>query len=178
MPLIDASYFKGDIGISNIDKADILSKVNEFIAIYEPKCLDMILGYALSKKVQSNNSGQAVQNLIKGKEYTDSSGNLQNWSGIVYEQNGVKQSLIANYVWYFYQIYLQQQASTIGIVAVKGGKTEISDQSIKLVKAYNFFAQYAIDMTNFIMSNLSYYPDFQIGVAYNNYELKINSFGI
>lgn len=91
MSLINASYFVADLNIPNSDQAEIAEKINWYIAKYEPKCLQAILGYPLYKALI--NAINAVDDLMTldqrykyilfGTEYTGFNGFTKYWKGLI-----------------------------------------------------------------------------------------------
>lgn len=91
MSLINASYFVADLNIPNSDQPEIAEKINWYIAKYEPKCLQHILGYPLYKAlINAINEvddlmtlDQRYKNILFGTEYTGFNGFTKYWKGLI-----------------------------------------------------------------------------------------------
>lgn len=85
--LIDRTYFVGDLNIPNTNTTAIGELVDWFIEKYEEKFLQGVLGYSLYKAfkagMQEDPVPQKWTDLIEGVEYTDISGKLRFWNGLV-----------------------------------------------------------------------------------------------
>lgn len=104
MPLIDKTYFVGELNIPNTGNAAILERLNFFIAKYEVEFLKKVFGTALYNAyatgiVVTPTPDQIWVDLRDGKEYLLNSDNY-NWFGLRNETT--KQSPIANYVYYWW----------------------------------------------------------------------------
>jgi hypothetical protein len=104
MPLIDSSYFVGDINIPDTGNPAVLERLDFFIAKYEAEFLEALLGYTLW---QAYVAGIAVTptpdakwtDLRDGKEYTVSDIGFK-YTGL--RNATLKQSPIAQYVYYWW----------------------------------------------------------------------------
>lgn len=87
MPLIDRSYFIGELDIPNTHTAEIQERLDWFIEKHEPQLLRDLLGYPLSKAFMTGLMGAPVEqkwiDLLEGVEYTDLYGNVHKWMGLV-----------------------------------------------------------------------------------------------
>jgi hypothetical protein len=87
MPLIDRSYFVGELNIPNTDRPEIQERLDLFIETYETELLRDLLGYPLYKAFMNGLQGAPVDqkwtNLLEGVEYTDQSDRLTKWRGLV-----------------------------------------------------------------------------------------------
>lgn len=87
MPLIDRSYFVGDINIPNTDRIEIQERLDLFIETYESELLPDLLGYPLYKAFMQGLQGAPVDqkwtDLLEGVEYTNQSNRLTKWRGLV-----------------------------------------------------------------------------------------------
>lgn len=164
--LIDWSYFIRSITIPNIDPIKTINAVTfdrivYFIQQYEPECLKGILGYALYKAL-INETSQRITDLIFGAEYTDSCGNLQYWRGLV--QPTPKISLIANYIYYYYQDANATQTSGVNTNVPKGEASTAVSVGDKMLDAWNFFSKETKEMICFLWNKNQLaspvYPEF------------------
>lgn len=163
---IDWTYFIRDITIPNIDasnakNAPMLERLNSFILKYVPQCLTSILGYNLYK-VLLNESSQRVTDLVYGVEYVDYKGNTQFWQGLV--QPPPRISLLANYVYWFFQESAAQQTTGTNTIVPKAEAGRIVSPIFKMTDAWNFFSDETKDMVYFLWSQNKLtpkvYPEF------------------
>lgn len=87
MPLIDRSYFVGDLNIPNTHRPEIQERLDLFIETHEPELLRDLFGYPLYKDFMQGLQGAPVDqkwtDLLEGVEYTDQSDRLTKWRGLV-----------------------------------------------------------------------------------------------
>lgn len=87
MPLIDRSYFVGEINIPNTHRIEIQERLDLFIETHEPELLCDLLGYSLYKAFTQGLQGAPVdqkwKDLLEGVEYTNQSDRLTKWRGLV-----------------------------------------------------------------------------------------------
>lgn len=164
--LIDATYFIRNINIPNIDIAKIsnavtLERLNWFIMKYEPECLLKILGYSLYKAVLTENSTRITE-LIFGAEYVNSWGTTKKWEGLI--QPTPKISLIANYIYYYFQEASATQTSGVNTNVPKGEASEAVSVGDKMIYAWQFFNRETAKMVDFLVNKNSVgtavYPEF------------------
>ena len=154
--IINQSFFVRDIVVPNSNTTPIVERLNLFISKYEKECLLKILGYPLYKVFETESS-QRMTDLLYGSEYTDVNGDLQLYQGLVHDEND---SLIANYIYYFFQ----QNSATVstGISTVKMNAeagTSVSPEE-KMVFAWNYFSSEVQSMCSFLWSKKDDYPEF------------------
>lgn len=151
--LIDWSYFIRDITIPNIDptnerNAANYERINMFIQKYEPRCLTKILGYELYKVVL-NETSQRILDLVYGAEYTNGFGKLVRWNGIVRPE--VRISLIANYIYYYYQQSNATQTTGVSTSIAKTDAGRSTSPVEKMVNAWNFYSSEVKLMCDFLL---------------------------
>lgn len=167
--IIDASYFIREINIPNIlpstngKNASMIETLNSFIQKWEPKCLKLVLGYDLYQVVLSEES-QRVTDLIYGKSYVDSLSNNRNWQGLV--QPDIKESLITNYIYYYFKQSTATQTTGKNTVVPKGeASTEVSPKD-KMIAAWNYFSSEVSDLQEFIVNSNAttpyIYPEYTV----------------
>lgn len=135
MALIDSTYFKGDILLTN--KTDLATDISEAIARYEKEILISLLGYKLYKLMIANPTVEPYKSLIEGAEFEltfDGITQLQKWNGL---KNADKESLISYYVYYKYQERNFIKPSGIGTVKPKAENSELATPVWKMVNAWN-----------------------------------------
>jgi len=171
---INASFFIRDINLVNVTKQpQVTQRLNSFIEKYEEECLIKILGTDLYGVVLSESSTR-VSDLVYGCRYDDLYGKKVFWRGLVYNPDI---SLIANYVYYWYQDADAKQTTGTGTKApaVEAG-TQVSPAD-KMVNAWRFFSSEARSMAYFLRNRsllndkvTRVYPEF----TYNNYCYTMN----
>jgi len=92
MPLIDRSYFIGELNIAGSDRAPVQEVIDWFIAKYEPELLRRLLGVNLYNAfitgLQESSPDARWTDLLNGKEYTYG-GITKRWRGIISEPGAV-----------------------------------------------------------------------------------------
>ena len=87
MPLIDRSYFIGELNIPNTSQISIQERLDWFIETYEPEFLLSLLCYPLYKAFMQGLQGAPVDqkwiNLLEGCEYLNIVGQPRKWRGLV-----------------------------------------------------------------------------------------------
>jgi len=141
MALIDDTYFKGDISLSQ----NIYGTINDFLNNYEDMILDKLLGYDLKKNfldgLEIVSPLQKWLDLRDGKTYTvtDRDNRTVNvkWNGLI---NAEKKSLLSYFIYYYYSIEnqsFQSQTGDIIMMNENSNITPISQINGKLIRAYN-----------------------------------------
>lgn len=133
--LIDSTYFKGEILLTN--KTALADDISEAIARYEKEILVSLLGYRTYKDMILNPEIEPYKSLIEGAEYEstfDGITHLQKWNGL---KNTDKESLIAYYVFYKYQERNFSKASAISTIKPKAETAETVTPVWKMVNAWN-----------------------------------------
>lgn len=185
MPLINSSFFVRELSIPNLNTVTsggtaIKERLDSFIAKYEPRCLLEILGYELLKAYNAAPTSQRMKDLKDGVEYTDENGDLKKWQGLVHDTDI---SLIANYVYFFFQ---DSSATQTTGVSTSANKTEagisVSPQD-KMIFAWNFFSQETSSMISFLwnqkdVDGVRVYPEFKWNQAMETKRISrtINAF--
>lgn len=144
--LINSSFFVRDINLVNLTEIRTLERVNSFISKYEPECLKRIFGEALYRKYLSESS-QRMTDLTFGTGYVSGSNFERYWDGIVHDGNI---SLVANYVYYYFQ--KANALQTVG-TSTKASKSEAGTSESpadKMIAAWQFFASETRAMCSFL----------------------------
>lgn len=135
--IINNGYFKNEIYIPHAkpeitdDVTTVASDMLDFIEAYSRDCLVKCLGFALFKEfsgqldpVEANGlksgADQKWDDLLNGKEYTNTDGKLTEWRGLRYQNNPdglYDKSLIAEYVYFHYE--KDQDDNRVGVGNVK-----------------------------------------------------------
>lgn len=170
--LIDKSYFFGPLSIGQLSEQAVQDKLNWFIQQFEPKYLEGVLGYAAYKQLKADLTllpiPQRWVDLISGVEFTDETGLLKKWHGLIDNSDALasnnpavyfKQSPIADYVYYWYQ--RSQVTTTGGIGESKTDSHNASHSSPrhKMATAWNKMRGTNLLMYDFLRSRSSVYPE-------------------
>jgi hypothetical protein len=182
MPLIDKSYFVGEINIPDTSNASVLERLNFLIVKYEGQLLRDLLGNALYA-AYTTGIGAATPDakwteLRDGKTYTDGNGDVQIWSG--FRNSTTKQSLIANYVYYWWQRDKASHTTALGEVKDNTDGGERVSPIDKQVRAWNEMADQVAELVSFLNSNTTTYTEWttpQSCKALSDYRY-INAFNI
>lgn len=163
MSLIDITYFYGEINIAQIDNATVSSTVNDFIKKYEPKCLKQLLGvgFALEFMAQVDPvSGPVEQrwlDLLNGKTY-EYQGRTYQWMGFVNED---KESILANYVYYWWIRKEVQQTTGMGQVKPSGENGSITSSKNTTIRAWNEMVEWAHSLVLYLDAHRDLYPEWK-----------------
>lgn len=153
--LIDASYFVGEIDIPNTDQDAVSQKVNWMIRKYEPELLKTILGLdlytAFAEGIKANPVDQKWTDIKNRLITVDNTTN-----DIVF-----KQSLIANYVYYWWQ--RSNGSLTTGTGEVQGNDVS---PAYKMCRAWNEFVDWLRETVSFLNDNKDTYPDWDSSTVY------------
>lgn len=179
--LLDKTYFVGEINIPNTSNQSVLERLNFFIAKYEEQLLRALLGDGLYKAYTDGLAANDPKYIAirDGKDYTDSNAKAYNWMGL--RKESTKQSLIANYVYYW---WLRDKVSITTGVGEADVKTDSADKispAAKMTKAWNEMVEWNRSLMFFLDINKDDYPQWDRAcVIHNNYSVlsPINSFNI
>jgi hypothetical protein len=169
MALITKDYFIGELNIPDTDKDEVLERVNLFIAKYEEDLLRKLLGNALylsyKTAMLTANPDQKWKDIRDGKDYTDLSGCSRYWMGL--RKQATKQSLIANYVYYWFSRDRVTASTAFGEVMMKAEGGDKVSPATKQARAWNEMVNWAHDLFHFLSANQDAYPDW---LKINRYE--------
>jgi hypothetical protein len=179
MPLIDYTYFVGQINIPNVDKPAVLQSLQSFIDEKENETMCNLLGYdlwnAYKTEIALTTPTQRMVNLRDGIEY--SFGNrLYKHRGLKFVENTTKYSLLAYYI-YFH--YIRNKTTNTGGTGESIATTEntVAISPIeKSVYSYNRFVELSQEVYRFLQANYTLYPEWYYN--YWNEVRKTNSLGI
>ena len=200
--LIDNTYFVGgglDIPLGS--RAELNEGLTASITKHEPEVLKMLLGYKLYKLVQAAYDAsvqtlnpvalpQIYADLINGAEFSFEYGGITietKWEGL---KNATKESLIANYVYYWHRRNNVSQFNGIGETVGKAENSQIVNPRYKMKNAWNKFVELygetgycGVDNTtytvwsdypsayNFLLANVADYPDWKFEPQEKDYSL-------
>lgn len=156
MPLIDATYFYGEINVPNIDTPGaVLENLEDLIKKYEAKFLKTLLG-------------KSVYELFIAEMAKPDDEQEQIWKDLksILVDEEIKLSPIANYVYRFYQ-YNQFTVSTGS--GEKQAKNENSTRASvvpKVVRAWN-------EMSDWMMDNRGWFIEFYSDNEFEGYYFSV-----
>lgn len=164
--IINQTFFVRELEIPNLGNTADLDRLTYFIAKYEPDCLLKIFGYPLYKLFGSESSSR-MTDLLNGAEYVDGLGETRKWQGIKHDTNI---SLIANYIYFYYQQHKAAHSSGVGTNVSKPEAGTAYSPADKMAQAWNFFSSEVSDMCSFLWlkkdnNGVRVYPEF----SYNQY---------
>lgn len=84
--ILNHSYFFGDLAIGQLDSEAVQDKLDGFIEQCEPEYLEALMGYETYQLFLAGIITPAPNkwlDILTGKEYTDLSGHLQKWKGLI-----------------------------------------------------------------------------------------------
>lgn len=164
MPLIDRTYFIGEVNIPNTNQVAVQQNIDNLINKYEAELLTMLFGYKMYKDFQAGLLGDPIPQIWKdlrdGAEYT-ADDQLYKWSGLAVAGAPAiaKRSLIANYVYYWFMRKEATQSSGVGEVATKTENSNRVSPIEKQVRAWNEMVGWIQDMYAFLEAKKADYPD-------------------
>ena len=178
MSLINATYFVGNLNIPNATEATVASAINFYINKYEKEFLVKLFGYQLYKAYGANTSEQRFKDIFDGCEYTDYNGNTAKWNGLIEvlvpeptapatTPIGQKQSIIANYVYFYYRKYNMTQFTGIGevVTSASEGSTIVSPRR-KVIAVWNEIHSAVSELIAYMDMNQDKYPEWPIEDKY------------
>jgi len=172
--LIDPSFFIRDIKIPNATYPNIAQNIEQYIAKYEPQCLRSILGHDMYTKLILEIDTPRMQDLLNGKGP---------WMGLVNEP--AKDSLIAYYVYYFFEESMATQSTGVATSITKDESAMNVSPADKMIAAWNQFSYRVTEMYYFMTGTKDIdgnpmYPELTSDMVYYGMEQSrpINYFGI
>lgn len=163
MPLIDTSYFFGDLTIAQKSDAAVSSSLGWFIAEHEPRLLTDLLGYEFKKLYDAGITAvtQKYVDIRDGKEYTNRAGILAKWRGLKFADGSAKKSLVANYIyWHWMQNEASVSTGTGEKVAANQNAVN-ANPAAKMVRAWNQMVSWNRELIEFLLSHPDDYPEFR-----------------
>jgi len=180
--IIDRTYFVGEINIPNANTTAVSSLIDRFIEKYEPIFLQIALGYELYKEFTQGLAAPVIEqkwkDLRDGVEYTTCSGDLHNWKGLITDDP--KESLIANYVYYWHARNHHTQTASVGEVKSAIENSVMSNQGEKMVRAWNEMSAWRCELSQFLSAKKDIYPAYNKADHYHISKTfrPINTFGV
>lgn len=170
MSLIDATFFVKKLSIPNTSDAAVAETVTSYINQYETMFLVKLLGYPLYKEYKASPTDQRFKDIIEGKEYANLNGLLAKWNGLVevlvpeptspaIAPAGQKQSIIANFIYYWYRAENATQFTGVGEVIMAGENTTMVSPRKKLAMVWNEMSGQVKELMQFLEATQSNYPE-------------------
>ncbi len=129
MPLIDHTYFIGELNIPNTDKPEVFEELMHFIAVYEEKFFNEVFGYSFYKAFKTGISAEDVDqqrwiDLLLGTEYGNSY-----WKGLLQNASITSGSSLNGYD------YKPPQLIRVGVTTDANGNVIIAADSVSVTKS-------------------------------------------
>lgn len=172
MATIDTSYFFGELSLANPDTPAGTANLQQFIDSRDEDILQRLFGYELYKAwlaalalVVGPTPGPEVLleqrfiDLRDGKEYTNQSGVLTKWPGLRFTVGTSKKSLIANFVYYWYQN--DNYTFTTGSSEKKTELAINANPDTKMIRAWNQLVDWNYQLNAFLVDQIETYPEYE-----------------
>jgi hypothetical protein len=164
MPLIDRTYFIGEINIPNTNQLAVQENLDFLISKREPEILIQLFGYEMYKAFVAGLQEDPVPHrwidLRDGADFTYN-GELRHWMGLIAKSDEPKESLIANYVYYWFMRKEATQTSGVGETVTKTENSVRVSPIAKQVQAWNEMVEWIYDMWNFLQANSAIYSEWK-----------------
>lgn len=174
--LIDSTYFKGDILLTN--KTALATDISDAIDKYEKEILISLLGYKLYSLLVATPTIEPYKSLIDGAEFDltfDGITQTVKWPGLA---NTEKESLIAYYVYCKYQEIMATRPTAVSTAKPQAEAVELVTPLYKITAAWNkmieMYGQYPYMETIFIPVAADFYGS--LPSAYNYLVANITDF--
>lgn len=170
--IIDRSYFFGEIAIGQLSTDAVKDKLNIFIGKHEDDLLQGILGYASYKDFKANPTAPKWVDVRDGKEYVDENNVLCKWEGLIVNDGEIPESLIASYVYYWYQRSQLTNTGGVGEVKTDTENSSAASPKFKMVNAWNNMIKGVEALYSFMRANKTVYNDWYEWGSLNNSNVK------
>lgn len=161
--LIDISFFFGELNVAQ--KTESAGSLGIFIDEMEPRLLTDLLGYELYKAYTTGIAAVTPDAkwlaIRDGKEYTNRSGHLTYWDGLIFTKGTAKKSLIANFVYWHWMADQSTVTTGTGEKASAAANAVDVSPARKMVRAWNQMVKWNCEFVEFLLSNPTDYPEFQ-----------------
>jgi len=166
MPLIDRTYFIGEINIPNTNQPAVQENIDYLIKKREPELLTQLFGYEMYKAFTTGLAAPTPEqrwlDLRDGVDYTDTDGLSRRWMGLVTKEAAdPKQSLIANYVYYWFTRKEATQSSGVGEVVTKTENSKRVSPISKQVRAWNEMVNWIWELYDYLEAKEADYPELE-----------------
>lgn len=164
MPLIDRTYFIGEINLPNTNQLAVQENLDFLISKREPELLTQLFGYEMFKAFTTGLTEDPVPqrwvDLRDGVDYQDGDV-LRHWMGLVAIDGEPKESLIANYVYYWFTRKEATQTSGVGEVATKTENSVRVSPMAKQVRAWNEMVGWIAELFNYLQVKQDEFPEWK-----------------
>lgn len=176
---IDTTYFEGELSLGQITSGAVTAAVNLYIEKYEDLLLTRLLGYELYRDYKA---GIAVvptpltkwTELRDGKEYTNSYDVLTKYRGLKFTSGSLKQSPIANFVYYHYLKDNISFTMGAGEVKPKSNSSDNVNPYPKMVRAWNEMVDWNWELVHFLREYDTIYPQFEDSNVFGFYPSQLD----
>lgn len=165
MTLIDISYFIGERNIPNatVSGSAVGEQLTLFINKYEEELLTKVLGYSLYKSFKTGIEAGTPDTkwiaLRDGKEYAYH-GKTVKWKGLRIT-SPVKQSLIADYVYYWFMYNNATQTAAMGEVKTAAENAASVSPGLKMEIAWNEMSKRIDELVCYLDTSIEDYPEWK-----------------
>ncbi len=177
--IINSTYFYGRLTIAQKDTPPVAQTLIEFIAKYESKYLNKILGYKTAKDfttgLEATTPAQKWVDLRDGKDFQDATLKWRKWIG--FGNCNAKESPIANYVYYQWMANEVSNTTGIGERKLTFANSINYSPAQKMCAAWNEMAEWHSELTTFLEVYKDDYPDYVLDWQ-NELYYKINDIGL
>jgi hypothetical protein len=165
--IIDQTYFVREILVAGIENPIISDPLCKFITEYEPRFLKKALGYEFYKlfntALQSSPTSGRWYDLVVGADFYMGS-TLYQWEGL--KNTTLKESIIANYVYYYYMRDNITQTAILGEVKTNTENSSRVSANMKMVKAWNDMSRQVCILWDYLINKKDdngnkVYPEFK-----------------
>lgn len=172
--IITWEYFFGERAVPQITQDEVQKSIAMFIAKYEPKLLECLLGHALYVELITGITPVAVipatnpvtyvpieqkwLDLRDGCAYVDKYGNARRWVGLI--NATTKESLIANYVYYKYMGDLATSTTGAGERLTAAENSKMASPIVKQTRAWNEMVEWNKQLRLFLQSSPTVYESY------------------
>lgn len=168
--IIDYTYFRGEITIAQLSQASVREDLQLLINKYEQRYLKQLLGLDMYNAFMAgidpiSGADQKWLNILQGVEY-EHNGNTYEWIGF---ENDLKESPIANYVYYKYITKEVELTTGIGQVVPKAENAVIASAVPKLTRAWNEMVDWQRGLIRYLDDNRSLYPEWRPYTDYSRW---------
>jgi hypothetical protein len=174
MSIIDYTYFRGDIVIAQLSQQAVMEDLEILINKYEPKYLKLLLGLGFYNAFIAgidpiSGAEQRWIDLLEGVAYT-TNGKDYEWMGFT---NDLKESVIANYVYYSYVTKEVQQTVGIGQVKPLAENAANVNPTQKLTRVWNEMVEWQHSLIHYLDTHKALYPEWvpYPSMNYERYDL-------
>lgn len=173
IPLIDYTFFVGDINIPNTSEAPVSEDLTELIEECQQELLIGVLGLRLYEAFDTGLGEATVDpvwtDLRDGKKY--------DYYSERYWYRGLKLP-IAHYTYYCWAKKEASQTTGVGEAISKTENASRFSPFFKMVEAWNRMVEFNVSARNFLNRNAFDYADYRTYSCNSKFFTKINSFGI